>query len=303
MTQNTVLEIHDLSYHYGKFTAVQGLNLTVKQGEIYGFLGPNGAGKTTTIRTILDFIRPKAGEIKVFDLDSQRDSLAIKKRIGYLSSELVLWENWTGAQYIAWLETTRKQELMPEAERLAKQLDFDLYRSLKGMSTGMKRKVGLIATLVHKPDLLILDEPTIGLDPLMQKAFEELMREVRNEGRTVFLSSHILPEVEAICDEVAIIRQGELQAVHTIGELTDISFRWLTIYTPQKDALATVFRNLEGISDLSTNGKRVKMRVSGTANIDQMIKHMAQYEIEDMEFDHPDLEETFLTYYGDGQGE
>lgn len=303
MAKNTILEIRDFRYDYGKFIAVQGLNLTVQQGEIYGFLGPNGAGKTTTIRSILDFIRPKTGEIKVFGLDSQRDSLEIQKRIGYLSSELVLWENWTGAQYIAWLETVRKQVLMPEAERLAKRLDFDLYRSLKGMSTGMKRKVGLIATLVHKPDLLILDEPTIGLDPLMQKAFEELMREARSEGRTVFLSSHILPEVEAICDEVAIIRHGELQAVHTIGELTDISFRWLTIYTPQKDALASAFREMDGISDLSTNGQQVKMRVSGTADIDQLVKHMAQYKIEDMEFDHPDLEETFLTYYGDGHEE
>ncbi len=303
MGSKHVLEIKNFSYQYGKFTAVDNLNLEVPEGEIFGFLGPNGAGKTTTIRSILDFLRPKTGEIKVFGLDSQKDSLAIQKQIGYLSSELVLWENWTGAQYIAWLESVREQELMTEAQRLAERLDFDLTRSLKGMSTGMKRKIGLISTLVHKPALLILDEPTIGLDPLMQKAFEELMREVRAEGRTVFLSSHILPEVEAICDRVAIIRHGELQAVHTIGELTDISFRWLTVYTPQKDALADVFRQIEGISELSTNGQKVKMRVSGTANIDQLVKNMAQYTIEDMEFDHPDLEETFLAYYGNGQGE
>jgi ABC-2 type transport system ATP-binding protein len=293
-----VINIQDLSYTYGKLQAVQNLNLSVNPGEIYGFLGPNGAGKTTTIRAMLDFLRPQQGKIEIFGMDSTHQGPAIRQRIGYLSSELVLWENWTGRQYIRWLERVRQQKFMAEAERLAEQLEYELDRPLRGMSTGMKRKMGLIATLAHKPDLLILDEPTIGLDPLMQKSFEELMRQVRTEGRTVFLSSHILPEVEAICDRVAIIREGKLQAVHRVADLTRLSFRWLTLKLSPPLTDANGFTQLEGVSDLKLNNGILKMRVSGHANLDKLIKHIAQHHVEAMEFEHPTLEETFLTYYG-----
>lgn len=298
-SNGSVIQTHDLEHRYGKFVAIQGVNLQVQEGEIFGFLGPNGAGKTTMIRTLLDFIRPTAGHATIFGLDTVRDSVAIRAQVGYLPSELTLWENWTGEDYIRWLQTARNtgNGTLDEARRLAERLDYDLKRSLKGMSTGMKRKMGLIAALAHKPPLLILDEPTTGLDPLMQQAFHEIVIEAREEGRTIFLSSHNLPEVEAICDRVGIIRAGKLEAVETIRDLTRVAFRWITLEI-DGPAQADGFRTIPGISEITANGARVKMRVGGDADIDAVIKHAATFTIHDIRIEQPTLEEIFLAYYG-----
>jgi ABC-2 type transport system ATP-binding protein len=296
MTQ-PIIELQALTHRYGHFTAIKELTLSVERGEIFGFLGPNGAGKTTTIRTLLDFIRPNEGAARLFGLDSVRDSLAIRTRIGYLPSELKLWENWTGEQYIQWLETVRGGvSLLPEGQRLAERLDYDLQRPLSGMSTGMKRKMGLIAAFVHQPDLLILDEPTTGLDPLMQQVFYDLMLEVKAQGRTAFVSSHILPEVEHICDRVGIIRQGELKAVERVDKLTHVAFRWLTL---EMNGLASVdsFAQLDGVSEVSADGSALRMRMSGAASMDAVIKLAAQHSIKDIKIEQPSLEEIFLSYY------
>jgi len=294
-----VIQTHNLTHRYGKLTAIQDVNLSVYEGEIFGFLGPNGAGKTTTIRTLLDFIRPSEGSASIFGLDSVRDSVAIRARIGYLPSELALLDNWTGIQYIRWLEDVRgaTNGFVAEAERLAGLLDFDLGRSLKGLSTGMKRKMGLIVALAHKPELLILDEPSTGLDPLMQQVLHQIMREARAEGRTIFLSSHNLPEVEAICDRVGIIREGRLEAVETVADLTRVSFRWLTLAFDGA-VPAERFRALPGVTDVDGDGSCLRMRVSGEASIDAVIKLAAQHTVTDMDVEHPTLEEIFLTYYG-----
>jgi ABC-2 type transport system ATP-binding protein len=296
---DVVIQTSNLTHRYGKFTAIQDVNLQVRHGEIFGFLGPNGAGKTTTIRTLLDFIRPSAGSAAIFGLDSRHESVAIRELIGYLPGELTLLDNWTGVQYVRWLDEVRgrRNGSMAEAERLAERLDFDLKRPLKGLSTGMKRKMGLIVALLHKPELLILDEPTSGLDPLMQQVFHELMRETRAEGRTVFLSSHNLPEVEAICDRVGIIRDGTLEAVETMAHLTHVSFRWLTL---EFDGPAVVddFRGIDGISDVSVEGSTLRMRISGHANMDAVIKQAARHTVQDIHMVQPTLEEIFLTYYG-----
>ncbi len=294
----SIIQTHNLTHRYGKFTAVKQVNLTVNQGEIFGFLGPNGAGKTTTIRTLLDFIRPTEGTAQLFGMDNRQHSVEIRKRIGYLPSELTLWENWTGLQYIQWLEKVHQKPLVAEAERLASRLQYDLPRKLSGMSTGMKRKMGIIAALVHKPELLILDEPTNGLDPLMQQVFHELMLETRAEGRTVFLSSHMLPEVEQICDRVAIIREGELQAVETVQNLTRVAFRWLTFVFNQP-AHVNGFREIQGVSEFETHDNEVKMKVSGHANLDKLIKLAAQHTVTDLKFEQPTLEEIFLSFYGE----
>ncbi len=297
-----VIETRGLTHNYGKFAAIQDVNLSVWQGEIFGFLGPNGAGKTTTIRTLLDFIRPTKGTVSILGLDSVRDSVAIHQRIGYLPSELKLWENWTGVEYIRWLEAMRAMRggFLDEAHRLADRLDYDLKRPLKGMSTGMKRKMGLIAALAHKAELLILDEPTTGLDPLMQQVFHELMREARTEGRTVFLSSHNLPEVEAICDRVGIIRLGRLEAVESVTNLTRVTFRWLTL-TTTGPASVDGFSQIDGVTDLSAEGSELRMRISGHTNMDRLIKQAARCTITDLRIEQPTLEEIFLAYYGKGE--
>jgi ABC-2 type transport system ATP-binding protein len=296
---SVVIQTHNLAHRYGKLTAIQDVNLSVYEGEIFGFLGPNGAGKTTTIRTLLDFIRPSAGSATLFGLDSVRDSVAIRKRIGYLPSELALLDNWTGIQYIRWLEDARGAQngYVAEAERLAGLLDFELGRPLKGLSTGMKRKMGLIVALAHQPELLILDEPSVGLDPLMQQVLHEIMRATRAEGRSIFLSSHNLPEVEAICDRVGIIRAGRLEAVESVADLTRVSFRWLTLVFDGASP-AERFRALPGVTEVEGDGARLRMRVGGEASIDAVIKLAAQHTVRDMDVKYPSLEEIFLAYYG-----
>lgn len=295
---DAIIQTQGLTHRYGKFTAVKNVNLTVCRGEIFGFLGPNGAGKTTTIRTLLDFIRPTEGSVKIFGLDIRQNSVEIRRRTGYMPSELTLWENWTGVQYIRWLSRVYGKDVMPEAERLAERLQYDLKRSLSGMSTGMRRKMGLIAALVHRPELLILDEPTNGLDPLMQAAFHEILLEAKAEGRTVFLSSHMLPEVEQICDRVGIIRDGELQAVETIDNLTRVAFRWMTLTFDQPIRM-NGFQVVRGVSEFETQDNEVRMKVSGDADLDGLIKLAAQYTVKDLKFEQPTLEEVFLAYYGD----
>ncbi|MCB9436568.1 MAG: ABC transporter ATP-binding protein [Anaerolineales bacterium] len=290
-----VIQTQGLSKHYGDFVALRDLNLTVYAGEIFGYLGPNGAGKTTTIRTLLDIIRPSAGSATIFSKDIRQDSVKIHAQLGYLPSEMTFYENMTARQYVRFLERARRTSCMAEAERLAQRLDFDLNRSLEGLSTGNKRKIGIITTLMHRPPLLILDEPTSGLDPLMQQVFNELVREVQNEGRTIFLSSHNLNEVQALCDRVGILRQGELTDVESVDKLTRLSFRWVHLeFAEAVDARA--FEQLSGVSHLQADTTKVKLQVTG--DMDALIKLAAQHTICDIRVEDPTLEEIFLKYYG-----
>jgi ABC-2 type transport system ATP-binding protein len=231
-------------------------------------------------------------------MNSRAGGKEIRKKLGYLPSELTLWDNWTGVQYIRWLERIHQTPIMDEANRLSERLDYDLKRGLRGLSTGMKRKMGLIAALAHKPPLLILDEPTTGLDPLMQNVFHELMREVRAEGRTVFLSSHNLPEVEAICDRVAIIRGGRIEATETVARLTHVTFRWLTL-TMSESISPNGFNTINGVTDVSVEGQTLRMKISGEADVDAVIKQAAAHTVTDLSVVQPTLEEIFLTYYGE----
>jgi len=276
--------------------ALDQLNLTVQPGEIFGYLGPNGAGKTTTIRLLLDLIRPTGGHASILGLDVQQHSVELHRRIGYLPGELSLWDNLTARQVIPYIGRLRGGLDMKYVQTLAERLEFDMNKQVRSYSSGNKRKLGLIVALMNKPEVVILDEPTNGLDPLMQQIFLQLMREVRQEGRTVFLSSHILNEVQEICDRVAILRSGQLKEVKTVSELTHTDFRWVTIQfqePPPVDKLSAV----RGATGMTVTGNGVKLRLTG--DFDPLIRAIAERYIVDIEVQEPTLEEIFLTYYGD----
>jgi ABC-2 type transport system ATP-binding protein len=293
-----VIQTNNLTYRYGDFTAVRDLNLDVQQGEIFGFLGPNGAGKTTTIRALMNFLFPTEGTATILGLNSRQDTMEIRRRVGYLPAELKMWENWHGTQYIKWLEKVHKKPLMQEARRLAESLDYDLDRSLQGLSTGMKRKMGLIASMVHQPELLIMDEPTNGLDPLMQQVYISLMREAQQKGCTIFISSHNLQEVETICDRVGIIRDGEMKAVETVEVLTHVAFRWLRL-TFEQAVDKSKFESMTGVNDVIAENHTLRIQLGGTTDINVLLKQAVELGVSDLDMEHPTLEEIFLTYYGE----
>ncbi len=291
-----VIHTENLTKSYsGTARALDGLNLDVQRGEIFGYLGPNGAGKTTTIRLLLDFIRPTAGQASVLDKDSRRDSIAIKQQVGYLPSELSLWDNLTAQQIVQFVGAARGGYNAAYVHTLTERLQFDLNKKVRSYSTGNKRKLGLIIALMNQPDLLILDEPSSGLDPLMQQTFYQLMQEARAEGRTVFLSSHILSEVQAICDRVAILRNGKLEAVQRVDELTHADFRQVTLRF-QQAVPASIVADVPGVSNVVSEGKTLRLHLMG--DFDPLLRAVSSYYMQDMEVQEPTLEEVFLKYYG-----
>jgi ABC-2 type transport system ATP-binding protein len=291
-----VIQTQNLTKIYrGSTPALDSLNLDVQRGEIFGYLGPNGAGKTTTIRLLLDFIRPTSGSATLLGgLDARTDSVAIKQRIGYLPAELNLWDRQTAQQIIRFVGQARGGYDERYVQTLAQRLEFDLSKKVRSYSTGNKRKLGLILALMNKPDLLILDEPSSGLDPLMQQTFYQLMREVRDEGRTVFLSSHILSEVQAICDRVGILRAGKLEAVQRVNQLTHADFRHVTIRL-REAVPAALLANVPGISNVSVEGTLIKLQLNG--DFDPLLHALGSAYVEDLAVQEPTLEEVFLKFY------
>ncbi len=293
-----VIHIEGLTKHYGKVKALTNLNLDVYKGEIFGYLGPNGAGKTTTIRTLVDLIRPTAGRASILGFDVNADSVRLHAHIGNLPGELALWDHMTGWGVVRYLGGLRGGVDEKYVGELAGRLDMDMTRKVRECSSGMKRKLGLIQALMHRPEVLILDEPTNGLDPLVQKTFHQLMREVTAEGRTVFLSSHNLPEVEAICDRVGILRLGKLEAVERISDLKQVRFRWMTLALDQPIDPAP-FASLTGVSDVTAHNNSIRFRVTG--DLDPVIKLAARYHVVDLSYEEPSLDDIFLEYYGKGE--
>jgi ABC-2 type transport system ATP-binding protein len=292
---SAVIQTEKLTKSYGSHRGILEVDLSVEQGEVFGFLGPNGAGKTTTIRTLLDLIRPTSGVARVFGIESTVDPVAIHRRIGYLPGEFTLYDRLTGAQTLEYFANLRGGVDRAYQASLVERFDLDPSRRFKEYSKGNKQKVGLIIALQHRPDLLMLDEPTAGLDPLIQQSFFAALHELIAEGRTAFLSSHILSEVEKSCDRVAIIREGRLVKVGTVEGLRDLAHHQVELRF-SGPAPSTAFEALPGVSDVHVDDHVLRLRVSGA--ITPVVQAAARYELLDFVSREPSLEETFLAQYG-----
>jgi ABC-2 type transport system ATP-binding protein len=293
------IETHGLSVYYGRHRGILDVDLRVEQGEVFGFLGPNGAGKTTTQRVLMDIIRPTAGEARMLGRDCQKDGVAARDRVGYLPGELSLYDGMKVRRFFKMYFSLQKSNTDPGHWRtLSERLELDTSRKIGQLSHGNKQKVGLVAAFMNKPDLLILDEPTTGLDPLVQQTVMELVREANQAGATVFFSSHILPEVQAVCDRVGIIREGQLVATERVEDLTRQHFkrvRFCFATLPPADAFSQ-----DGVTVLARDGQGVTLEIR--EHLDKVMETVVQYGITDIETIPVSLEEIFLAYYGKGNG-
>lgn len=285
------IEIKNLGKHFGKVRAVDGISFEVAEGEIFGFLGPNGAGKTTTIRCMMDFIRPTDGSIRLFGKDARENSVELKKSIGYLSSDVYLYAEWTSQEHLDFAMSLKGKS--PRLEALVKRLDFNPKAKVKTLSTGNKQKLNILLAFLGDPKLLILDEPTRGLDPLLQNEIYAILREFQKEGKTVFLSSHNLPEVERICGRVGIIRQGKLTAVERIEDLKNKSIHAGHILFD--GAFNKNDFSAEGFAITSENANGFFFTIRGSIN--PFLSILAKYRVKDFEITHANLEDIFLTFY------
>ena len=296
-----ILETHELTKRYGAARGIDDVTVAVSEGVVFGFLGPNGAGKTTTIRLLMALLYADSGTARIAGMDCWQQSVEIKRLVGYLPGELALDPNLTGGQILEYFGHLRGGVDQAYLKQLVDRLGLDPTRKFRQYSSGNKRKIGIVQAFMHRPRLLILDEPTNGLDPLNQQEFDRMVREVRDDGRTVFLSSHILTEVEQTCDRVAIIREGRLVRVGGVAELKDIKHHDVTITFAEAVPVAA-FKTLDGVEQVEAlpDGRTLRLAVSG--GLDGVIKAAAQHPIVTLTSQEPSLEDIFLRYYeGDGQ--
>jgi len=290
-----VIRLHALTKRYDGTRGVTGLDLAVARGEIFGYLGPNGAGKTTTIRLLLDFLRPTSGRAEIFGLDPRRDAVAIRRRLGFVPGDVRLYERLTARELTDFAARVRGVDTHTERDALARRFELDLDRPIRELSRGNKQKVALVQAFAHRPELLVLDEPTSGLDPLMQQEFLALLRETADAGRTVFLSSHDLAEVQQIAERVAVLREGELVLVDTVERLrsralTRVEATFASAPPP------SAFAGIRGVHELERHGNAVLFALDGSA--DALVKALARFEVLTLDSREADLEDVFLTLYG-----
>jgi ABC-2 type transport system ATP-binding protein len=291
---DTAIRTESLTKYYGEARGIVDVDLEVPVGEIYGFLGPNGAGKTTTIRLLIDHIRPSSGRAEVLGMDAQRDALEVRRRVGTLPSDIALYPRMTGGQLLAYLGNLRGGVDSGDIDQLVKRFAVQLDRPIKELSTGNRQKVALVSAFMHRPELLILDEPTVGLDPLVQQEFQTLISEVRDNGRTVFLSSHTLSEVERVADRVGIIREGRLVVTERVADLKakavrHLEFEFAAPVPPEP------FATLPEVLSAEADGGFLRITLTGP--VGAAVKLAAQHELVNVISEEPDLEELFLTYY------
>jgi len=293
--QDAAIFVSGLVKTFGTTRALDGLDLSVATGEVHGFLGPNGAGKTTTIRVLLGLLRPDAGEAALLGGDPWRDAVALHRRLAYVPGDVSLWPKLSGGEIIDVFARLRGDLDRARRDELLDRFELDPTKKARTYSKGNRQKVGLVAALASRAELLVLDEPTSGLDPLMETVFQDCIREVKAEGRTVLLSSHILAEVEALCDRVDIIRAGRTVESGTLAELRHLTRTSVDIHTARP---ATGLDALPGVHDLRTDGDRARFDVD-TDHLDEAVRHLTGFGIRMLTSRPPTLEELFLRHYGD----
>jgi len=297
MTDQIAIRTEGLTKHYGDVKALVDLDAEIRSGEIFGFLGPNGAGKTTMIRTILDEIRPTSGTASIVGLDTHEHSVEIRKHIGYVPGDLALYPNLTGRDTITYFSNLRGGVDWSYVEALADRLDADLSRKVGDLSSGNRQKIGLIQAFMNRPEVLIMDEPSSGLDPLVQREFQAMMREVTANGSTVFLSSHTLSEVQRVADRVGIIRHGKLIALEAVSSLRSKGLRKVELFF-DNSVDGAVFEAVDGVSDVAVQNHHVTLSFSGP--MEALLNVVSgRYTLVDISTQEADLEEIFLTYYRD----
>ncbi len=289
----TILETKNLTKTFGKFTALDGVNMNVNSGEVYGFIGPNGAGKSTTIRILLGILKASQGEAKIFGLDAWKDAVEIHKRIAYVPGDVTLWPNLTGGEVIDLFMKLRGGSHKNKREELIEKFKLDPSKKCRTYSKGNRQKVALVAAFASEADLYILDEPTSGLDPLMEKVFQESVLEAKSEGKSVLLSSHILSEVEKLCDRVGIIRQGKIIETGTLQELRHLTRTSLFIETKQPIADISL---LKGIHELEQKEGSLSFQVDAE-ELEAVMKHVSQFGLLKLESSPPTLEDLFMRHY------
>ena len=287
--------VNNLTKEYGTLKAISNISFKVQKGEIFGLIGPNGAGKSTTMRAIMNYIFPTNGKISIAGLDSVKDYLKIRNIVGYLPGEFTTYDNMTGLQYINHILHLRNQShKINYAKLLSEKFDLDLNKKAKNLSKGNKQKIGIIQAFCHDPEILIIDEPTSGLDPLKQHVFDELVLEFKNKGKTVFISSHVLPEVEALCDRVAIIKDGKIVAENKMSELKSLALNRYEIVF-KNEISEQNFQNSIGVENIVKSGGKYIFDIKG--DINKFLKEISSNEISSFKSIEPDLEDIFLSLY------
>jgi len=298
-TQDPVIVIDNFHKSYGKIQAVKGISMRVERGEIFGFLGPNGAGKTTTIRCMLDVIRPTSGTLRVLGLDAQRDKMELHRRIGYLPGDVRLPGQMTGKQIINYF--SRLQGLKPVLlNDLLARFDVEIKRPLKGYSKGMRQKIGIVLAFMCDPEILILDEPTSGLDPLLQRTFNEFLLQEQQRGKTIFMSSHIMSDVEKVCQRVAVIRQGEIVTIEEVEKLRQKAGQRVVVEFGDSVSIDEL-SHMPGVSNVTSHNHAYHFNVGGS--MDALIKALSRHEVLRLQAEEAPLEEVFLQFYEIPQAE
>ncbi len=287
----TIFEIQNLTKYYGKTKGVENLSLKLEEGEIFGFIGPNGAGKSTTIRSIMNLINKTSGKVLIEDEEFEKDNIEIKKKIGYLPSEIYLYDDLTVKEMLDYHESFYKKDIHKKRKELVNRLELDEKKKIEDLSLGNLKKLGIILALAHEPKILILDEPTSGLDPIMQNVFYDLLKEEKTKGNTVFYSTHILSEVSKICDRVGIIKDGKLIKVEKIEELSEKHLKFVTITSNQiKDIVKELKVNI-----VSEDKNTIKF--ANNLSDDELIKELSKFKIDKILIEEATLEDMFLHYY------